>query len=95
MTNKEAYQQQLQAKLDEWQAEIDKLRAKAQAAKADAQVEYNKQIEDLQGKQDDAKQRLAELQQSGEGAWEELRAGIEKSWNDLGEAVSAAKAKFR
>jgi len=95
MTNKEAYQQQLQAKLDEWQAEIDKLRAKAQGAAADSQVEYNKQIEALQSKQDDAKQKLSELQQASEGGWEELKAGIEKSWNDLGEAVNAARSKFR
>jgi uncharacterized coiled-coil DUF342 family protein len=95
MSNKEAYQQQLEAKLEEWQAEIDKLRAKAKGAAADSQVEYNQQIDALQSKQDEATQKLAELQEAGEGAWEQLKTGAEKAWNDLGEAVNAAKSKFR
>lgn len=95
MSNQEAYQQQLQAKLEEWQAEIDKLRAKAKGAAADSQAEYNKQIDELQSRQDEATQKLAELQEASEGAWEQLKSGTEKAWNDLSEAVSAAKAKFR
>lgn len=95
MTNKEAYQQQLQAKLDEWNAEIEKLRAKAQGAAADSQIEYNQQVEQLERKRDEAKQKLSELQQASEGAWEHLKTGAEKAWNDLGEAVSSAKSKFQ
>jgi len=45
MSLKDAYVQKLQAKSDEWHAEIDKLKAKADSAKADAKIEYYKQIE--------------------------------------------------
>ena len=34
MSMKEAYEQKLQAQLDEWSAEIDKLKAKADGAEA-------------------------------------------------------------
>lgn len=98
MTSKATYRQQLQAKLDEWQSEIDKLRSEAEEAEAEPDVEHNqrnRQIEGLQEKQDDAKQKLAELEEAGEGAWEHLKSGIDKAWNDLGEAVSAARSKFR
>ncbi len=61
MSMKEAYEQKLQAQLDEWRAEIDKLKAKADNAEADAQVEYYKQIEELHSMQESATNKLDEL----------------------------------
>ncbi|WPD22031.1 MAG: hypothetical protein SD837_17715 [Candidatus Electrothrix scaldis] len=52
MTMKEAYEQKLQAQLDVWSAEIDKLKAKANSAEADAQLNYQKHIEELQSKKE-------------------------------------------
>ena len=46
----------LQAQLDEWSAEIDKLKAKADKAEADAQLEYYKEIEELRSMQETASQ---------------------------------------
>ena len=48
MTDKEAYLQKLQAKLDEWEADIQVLKAKASGANADAQIQLNKQIRELE-----------------------------------------------
>jgi hypothetical protein len=39
MNEKELYQQKKQAQLDEWKAEVDKLKAKASGASADAQMD--------------------------------------------------------
>jgi len=50
MNEKELYQQKTQAQLDEWKAELDKLKAKASSASADTQLELNKQIKALEGK---------------------------------------------
>lgn len=38
MSEKEIYQQKTQAQLDEWKAEVDKLKAKAFGSSADAQM---------------------------------------------------------
>ena len=51
MSMKEASQRELQAQMDEWNADIDKLKAKADKAGADAQLEYYKQIEKLRSMQ--------------------------------------------
>ena len=40
MINKEAYIQKLHAKIDEWNADIDTLKAKADQVEADAKIEY-------------------------------------------------------
>jgi hypothetical protein len=47
MGMKEAYQKKLQAQLDEWNAEIEQLKAKADKAEAESQLEYYKKIEEL------------------------------------------------
>ena len=47
MINRDEYVKKLQAKLGEWNAEIDTLVAKAGEVKADAKHEYAEQIEAL------------------------------------------------
>ena len=65
MSDKELYQQKMQAKLDEWKAEVDKLKAKASGASADAQLEMNKQIKALESKIEEGKAKLSELAIAG------------------------------
>ena len=95
MNMKEAYEQKLQAKLDEWGAEIDKLKAKADNAEADAQLEYYKRIEELRTMQESATNKLAELKDAGDDAWEDLKAGIESAWDSLGSALKSATSRFK
>jgi len=94
MTTKESYEKKLQAQLDEWKAEIDKLRARAEGAQADAQIEYERQIEDLQALQESANRRLLELKEAGDEAWEDLRAGAQESVETLGQSIRSAMERF-
>ncbi len=91
---KEAYEQKLDAQLDEWRAEIDKLKAQARQADADARIELERQIEDLEAKRAASHQRLQELRQAGEDAWTDMQAGLEAAFEDLGKAVQSAAARF-
>jgi len=95
MSMKEAYEQKLQSQLDEWGAEIDKLKAKADSAEADAQLEYYKQIEELRSTQEAASEKLSELKDAGDDAWEDLKAGMDSAWDSLGSAIKSAAARFR
>lgn len=94
MSNKQAYQQKVQAQLDEWSAEIDKLRAKADKADADAQIALNREIDDLRDKKNQAREKLEELSDASEGAWEDLKTGIESASNQLGQALRSAQSRF-
>lgn len=95
MSMKEAYEQKLQAQLDEWRADIDKLKAKADSADADAQIEYYKEIEELQSMQETAANKLTELKHSGDDAWEDLKAGINSAWDALDNALKSATRRFK
>ena len=92
---REAYQQRLAAQFEEWKPEIDRLKAKAEKAAADARVEYNKLIEDLQSRQKTARAKLDELRQASGGAWEEVKTGIEGAWKEMEKALKAAVSKFK
>jgi uncharacterized coiled-coil DUF342 family protein len=94
MSMKEAYEKKLQAKLDEWSAEIDKLKAKADSAEADVQLEYYKQIEDLRSMQDAAGKKLDELKAAGDNAWEGLKAGTDSAWDSLSSSIKSAVSRF-
>lgn len=93
-SNKQAYQQKLQAQLDEWSAEIDRLKAKARQADANAQLNYNKEIENLKTYQAQASEKLSELKAASDEAWEDLKTGTEDAWKTLQTAIKSAADRF-
>lgn len=94
MNSKQAYQKKVQAQLDEWSAEIDKLRAKADRADAEAEIALNREIDNLRDKRNQARQKLDELSSAGEDAWEDIKTGVEAASNALGHAVRSAQSRF-
>ncbi len=95
MSEKEAYAKKLQAQMDEWVAEIHRLKAMADQAEADAQIKYYEEIEKLKQHQKQAQARMAELSKASEEAWEDLRSGMEQAWANFGDAVKSAAARFK
>ena len=94
MSMKEAYEKKLQGQLDGWSADIDKLKAKADSAEADAQLEYYKQIEELRSMQEAANDKLDELKEAGDEAWEDLKAGMDSAWDSLRSSIKSATSRF-
>jgi hypothetical protein len=90
----EAYQEKTEAHLKGLGAQIRLLEAKAAQAKPELQIEYQRQVEALRAKQRMVQGRLDEYQQSGEAAWEELRAGVDMAVRELQGAVGKAASEF-
>jgi len=65
--------QKMHTMLDTLNAEIDALTERAENAGADVRDE----IAELRTKQDEARARLASLRNGGEGAWKNLKVGVE------------------
>ncbi|MCG6879073.1 MAG: hypothetical protein LJE96_08020 [Deltaproteobacteria bacterium] len=95
MSSKDAYVQKLHAKLDEWNAQIDKMKAKADQAEADSRIEYNKRIGELREKRSETKEKLEALREAGEGAWEDLKSGVQLAVESMEQALNSAKARFK
>lgn len=91
---RDAYVQQLKAKIDEWNAGIDKLEAKAGQAEAEMKTKYLQEVEELRAKQKDLETKIVSLQNASESAWEDLKQGIESSWETLKDSFIRAKSEF-
>lgn len=94
MSERDAYQKKLEAKLDEWRADIDKLKAKAAGAGAEAEVEINELLNDLRARRDQAEAKLDKLRHAGEGAWHDLKSGIELAFDEFERSVERARKRF-
>lgn len=94
MTDKSAYERKLDAKLEEWNAEIDRLKAQAKEASADTEIEIRQQIDELQDRRDDARSRLEKVKDSSNEAWEDVKAGADKAWDEMQASFEKAKARF-
>jgi chromosome segregation ATPase len=95
MNEKELYRQKHQAQLDEWKADVAKLRARAAGAKAEAQIELNKHLKELDHRMHEASAKLSELASAGEEAWDSASKNVESTWAALKAGVSAAATKFK
>jgi hypothetical protein len=95
MSSKEAYQRKLEGKLKEWKADFDKLKAKAEQSSGDAQLDYEKQLKSLKHRRDAVEERLAELREASESAWEDVKHRAEDAWGAMEDALSSARDRFK
>jgi len=92
---RKAYEEKLDAQLEEWNAQIALFKARAEKAKAEAKIEYYKTIEALQRKQDGVRAKLHDLKTSSDEAWEDIKTGAEKAWDEVKTAFHSAASKFK
>ncbi len=95
MSEKEAYQQKMEAEIKEWGAKIDQLEAKTEKASAEAKIQYKEQLSVLTKKKDAAKAKLNELKNASEGAWESAKSGLDNAWTDLKASLENAVSRFK
>ncbi len=94
MSKKQAYEEKFKAQLDELNAKIDVLKAKAKQAEGSVKADYHETIEDLQNKRSEAKNKLQELSAASDDAWEDLKQGVESSASTFADAVKSAVSRF-
>ena len=95
MENREEYQGNMEARLREWGAELDKLKARADKAAADTRQGYYDQIEALHAKLASTQAKLQELKTSSDDAWGDLKEGLDHSWNQAKDSFNKAAARFK
>jgi len=94
MSDRDAYQDKLQAQLDEWKADIDKLRARAAQAEADARIALEREVDELNARREAVAAKLAELRSASGEAFDDLKQGADAARQQLGSAISAAVQRF-
>lgn len=95
MSKRQAYEEKFKAQLDELNAKIDILKAKAKQAEASLKGDYYETVEDLLKKRSEAQSKLKDLREAGDGAWEDMKQGVEESWSSFTAAVKSAASRFQ
>jgi predicted nucleic acid-binding Zn-ribbon protein len=90
MSERDAYIKKLEAQLEQWDADIDKLQAKAKKAGTDAQLGFKKQLSELRAKRKEAMEKMDEMRQASEGAWHDMKSGMEQAWSRFHDAFNKA-----
>ena len=94
MSEKQAYRKKIQSRMEQWNAEIDKLEAHADRAQADLQLEYYEELKKLRALQEEARRKLEALEDAGDDAWEGFRDDVDNAINAVERAVNIAGTRF-
>ncbi|MDX9903379.1 MAG: hypothetical protein RB288_04805 [Bacteroidales bacterium] len=92
---KENYQKKIEAQLDEWRADIDRLRAKAKNATAETKLKYQDNIDKLEMKMDEGKSKLKDIKESSGEAWESIKEGADSIWDTMKATFAEVRDKLR
>lgn len=92
---KHVYQQKIDAKLKEWDAEVDLLKAKGEGLTADAKIEVDKKIEQLSKTRDELSAYWDEISDKAEDTWDHIKDEAEEKWDKLSKAFSAFKDELK
>ncbi len=90
----QVFREQAEARLAEYEKDIDQLQAKAQKLEGDAKAKAEQQLTQLRQKRDAVAGKLKEFGTSGGNAWEEIKSGVESALEDLGNTYKKAAAEF-
>ena len=91
---KEEFQKKLEARLEELDGEIAKLREKRRDLKDQAKADWDRRMADLETKRGAAGAKLAEVRDSSAEAWKDVRKGAQSAWDDLDKAFHEAAREF-
>ncbi len=91
---KDEFQQKLDVRLKELDAELEVLREKGRDLKDEAKVKWDQNLAELETKRDTARAKLAEVGESSAEAWKDLQKGAQAAWNDMDKAFSEASREF-
>ncbi|OQX05642.1 MAG: hypothetical protein BWK73_33030 [Thiothrix lacustris] len=95
MNTREDYKQKIEGELALAQAKLAEFKARAEMASADTRISYNEHMNDMEQKFDTAKSKLKDFGEASDGAWENMKDGVESAWHSLSDSVKDAAAKFK
>lgn len=95
MNDRELYQQKKKAQLDEWKADLAKLKAKAARSSAESQIEMHKHIRSLGDMLDDKSTMLSDFSKASGEAWDSVKMGVDTAWEALKASFGDAKNKYK
>lgn len=88
------FERMLNRKLEGLDEEIRELQSKVTTLQETAKAEWTEKVTALEAKRREAGAKLEEVGAATGEAWEHLRDGAERAWDELEQAVTKAVAEF-
>lgn len=83
----------VQAQLEEWDAELQKLRARSKKAEAHLQEDYENRIRELESMYADIQKRIETMAEASEDEWENLKQDVGRKWEAFLQSVETTIGK--
>lgn len=91
---KDEFRRKLEADIDSAESQLADLATRVDSLADDVKSKYNEEADALKRHIAAGRTRLHEIGEAGDDAWESLRDGAEKAWNEMNSAVRNAIDKF-
>lgn len=95
MGAREQYQEVMEKQLNEWKAQAERFKASAAQMEAQARAQYDKNLELLHAKQEEAWEQFHTMKNASEAGWEQFKARMEKAGNEVKAAAERMSGQFR
>ncbi len=94
MTTRQEYQKKIEEQIATWRSELESLQSRAKETTAEKREEFTEAVEKLKTRKQELKVRYSELKEASDGAWTDLKTGLDMAVESLGEAIRSAKDRF-
>ena len=95
MSKKDEYFAMMESQIRKWDAEVDKLKARAGMMNAEARIKYEEQLMAMRANRDAANRKLHEMRTASEAAWKNMQAGMDEAWASMKSALEKASSQFK
>lgn len=92
--NKQTVKEQLEQEIGKWQAKMDEAKLQMHLGVKEAQDKLQPHVDQLDKELSEAKSKLEEFEKSSEGAWGEVKEGLESSFDVMKMAFESAQEHF-
>lgn len=95
MEKRNEYIKKLEENITACNAKVAEMKVKATEAKNEMKAEYLSQVDELEKKRDVFAVKCGQLKDANGHAWDDVKAGTEKAWNDFEHSVGKAASRFK
>lgn len=95
MEKRNEFIKKFEENLNDYNAKLAELKARALEDKAELKAEYLSQIEKIDHKRDEFVMKFGKLKNANGKAWTDLQGGTEKAWHELEHSFEMAASRFK
>jgi hypothetical protein len=95
MSMREEYQALIERQLNEWKTYTERLKSQADQLGAQAKAQFEKQLEVIRAKQNEALENFSRLKAAAADDWAQWKSKLDKAWDEMTVASDRLIDQFR